>query len=79
MKIRLNMIWTRSNYKHKNKNTACRKCGIEEETTEHVLECQVGEQFDEDRVEDVEWLKKVSKIYKQIDVINKEMDNIETE
>ena len=79
MKIRLNMIWTRSNFKHKNRNTVCRKCGKEEETTEHVLECQGGEEFDEDRVEDVEWLKKVMKTYKQIDVMNKEMDSIETE
>ena len=71
MKVRLNMIETRMNYKRKGEETICRRCGIEDETTEHVLKCR-GEEFTEERLEDVVWWRKVWTIYKMIDEEHKE-------
>ena len=39
MSIRLNMVDTKCNYKGMYNDTACVVCG-EEETTEHLLECE---------------------------------------
>ena len=39
MKMRLNMAELKANYRGKYKDTLCPACRIEEETTEHALEC----------------------------------------
>ena len=40
MRIRLNMIELKSNFKGKYKDTLCPACEAEAETTEHVLKCR---------------------------------------
>ena len=40
MKIRLNMIMVSKNYQHQNKYCACPACGNEDDTTEHMYECE---------------------------------------
>ena len=41
MKIRLNMIETKSNYKGMFKTEICELCKETEDTTEHLLECKI--------------------------------------
>ena len=40
MKLRLNMLELKSNYKGNNKNETCDLCKTEKDTTEHIFECQ---------------------------------------
>ena len=66
LKIRLQMIATRTNHKSNEEDTTGRRCGTEEETTEHVLNCYAGMNFEEEKLEDVEWLKQILPIYDEI-------------
>ena len=65
MKIRLHMVNAKANYG----GGICRKCETKEETTEHVLKCQTNGvlEFDEEMTEDVNWLRKINRIYRQFD------------
>ena len=65
MRIRLHMVDARANYG----GGICRKCEQEQETTEHVLECfSNGDyKFDEEKMEDVSWLREIKIIYEQFD------------
>ena len=47
----------------------CRKCGQEKETTEHVLECVSDGRykFEDGRMEDVGWLKKITGVYEHFE------------
>ena len=65
MRIRLHMVYAKANYG----GGKCRRCEIEEETTEHVLCCQSGGDmvYDEGRMEDTSWLRSIRKIYKLFD------------
>ena len=74
MKIRLNMIWTRTNYKRKNGNIQCRICGEKEETTDHIIECYTGgnELFQEEGINNVQWLKRIQRTYREIDEYNRQ-------
>ena len=65
MRIRLHMVDVRANYG----GGICRKCEQEQETTEHVLECfSNGDyNFDEEKMEDVSWLREIKVIYEQFD------------
>ena len=65
MKVRLNMVNALGNYG----GGKCRRCQIEEETTEHILECQTNGTtiFDEEKLENVQWLRTILKIYKEFD------------
>jgi hypothetical protein len=40
MKLRLNMLELKSNYKGNNQNETCDLCKIEKDTTEHLFECK---------------------------------------
>ena len=77
MKIRLNMIATKSNYKNDEEDTTCRRCGQVEETTEHVLECYTGTTFDKNKIDDTKWLKTVAPMYEGIHDINRPEQNDE--
>ena len=59
------MIGARANYG----GGICRECSKEEETTEHVLTCRTNGdlQHDPKKMEDVNWLRKISKIYQQFE------------
>ena len=65
MKIRLHMISAMGNYG----GGKCRRCQVEEETTEHILECQTNGtmKFDETKMEDVSWLRTILKTYKRFE------------
>ena len=41
MKLRLNMIEVKCNYKGQNNGEVCGLCGVERDTTEHLFECEV--------------------------------------
>ena len=65
MKIRLHMVNAKANYG----GGLCRKCELEQETTEHVVECYSnGEfKFDHEKMEDINWLRKIIVFYEQFD------------
>ena len=56
MKMRLNMIDVKCNYKSKFTNLNCELCGKEDDTTEHLFECKELERLKEGtiRIEDME-------------------------
>ena len=56
MKMRLNMIEVKCNYKSKFTNLNCELCGKEDDTTEHLFECKELERLKEGtiRIEDME-------------------------
>ena len=65
LKIRLHMMKLMANYG----GGQCRRCGLEAESTEHVLECQTNgmEKYKEERSEDILWLRKIKTIYEQFE------------
>ena len=65
LRIRLHMVKVLANYG----GGKCRRCGLEAESTEHVLECQTNgkEKFEEGRSEDITWLRKMRTIYEQFE------------
>ena len=59
MKLRLNMINTKENFKTNKEDTKCRICGKEDETTGHVIECFGGLKFVEKNMSEEEWLRAI--------------------
>ena len=60
------MISTKMHHKTNEEDTTCTRCGAEDETIEHVLKCYAGMNFEEGKLEDVEWLKSLVPIYDEI-------------
>ena len=82
MTIRLNMTELKTNFKGKYTDTLCPACGSNEETTEHVVECQeykrlTNHSLDEeeksvtDRMNNPTWLLKATRTFKQIEETRK--------
>ena len=65
MKFRLHMTKTKGNYG----GGVCRKCNQGEETTEHVLVCETdgNVELDFKLMEDVRWLRRISKVFKNFE------------
>ena len=65
MQFRLHMTRIKGKYG----GSVCRKCNEKEETTEHVLVCQTDGNLDLDLklMEDVNWLRKISKMFKDFE------------
>ena len=59
MKLRLNMINTKENFKTNKEDTKCRICGKEDETTDHIIECFGGLKFVEKNMNEEEWLRAI--------------------
>ena len=78
MKIRLNMVEVKANFKGKYKDTICPACKKENETTEHVIKCSEykkltlhslnTDQPAEKLYNDTNWLRKASKVYQTIEM-----------
>ena len=68
LRIRLHMVKVLGNYG----GGKCRRCGVEEESTEHVVECLTGgsDKCEEGRMEDIKWLRKMNKLCKQFEEEN---------
>ena len=67
MLIRLHMWEVRMNYKKDSENVMCPICNKEEDTTEHVLECEreKGKKYSLDKEMTKEEWKEVLKIYRE--------------
>ena len=65
LKIRLHMVSAMGNYG----GGKCRRCQVEDETTEHILECQTNGRmkFDAAKIEDVNWLRTIIRIYENFE------------
>ena len=70
LEIRLNMIELKCNFKGKYTDTTCPACNLEDETTEHVLECKeyqklTGHSIDPENknFDDMEWLRQAIPVY----------------
>ena len=65
MRVRLNMVNAMGNYG----GGKCRRCNIEEETTEHILECHTNGNmmFEEEKMENVQWLRSILKTYEEFE------------
>ena len=83
MKLRLNMVELKANFKGKYGDVKCPACGEDDETTEHVIKCKEykritnhnveineNEQF-VDLMNDCTWLMKASRAYQQIEETRK--------
>ena len=72
MKIRLNMINVKCNYKKEDVDNICRICKLDDKTTEHVLGCQTNHKmiFDTNRIEDIDWLRIIIKPYELFEKLN---------
>ena len=80
MKVRLNMVDLKANYKGMYEDTLCPACKIAEETTEHVILCPdykaitqhtlVVEQIQE-QMNDINWIREAYKVYEQIEETRK--------
>ena len=81
MKLRLNMIDLKANFKGKYTDTTCPACEEDVETTEHVIQCNeyrriighsiVITESIEHSMKDTKWLVEASKVYQQIEEIRK--------
>ena len=80
MKLRLNMVELKANFKGKYENTMCPACNKAEETTEHVIVCPEYQYITQhsletsnitEKMNDLEWLKKASQVYEQIEETRK--------
>ena len=79
MKLRLNMVEARANYKANNTSVTCGACKEEDETTEHLLQCKkykelTGDDLETDNIQEymgsLTWqrkaIKKIQYIYSHI-------------
>jgi hypothetical protein len=73
MKIRLHMVKVRDNYG----GGKCRKCQKADETTEHIPNCITDGaiKFEEEKIEDVKWLKTMIHLYQRFEEENPEQEN----
>ena len=77
MKVRLNMVEIKANFKGKYKDLKCAACKKEEETTEHVIKCSeykrlIGHSIEventvEESMQETEWLKEASEVFERIE------------
>ena len=65
LKIRLHMVKLMANYG----GGVCRRCGLVEESTEHVLECQTDgkEKYDVEKIEEISWLRRIKTVYEKFE------------
>jgi hypothetical protein len=80
MQMRLNMTEVKANFKGKYKDTLCSACKKDEETTEHVIECEeyrkiTGHTLEtkqlKEAMDNLEWLEKACEVYEQIEEARK--------
>ena len=84
MKIRLNMVVIKANYKGMKKNDGlCRACKEQEESTEHVIKCKEYKkitghllEWNEENMSDVNWLVKAVKVYKDIEIKGQQLEEL---
>ena len=79
MKLKLNMVELKTNFKGKYRDACCPACEVEEETTEHVLACDeyrklTGHTLEvpnnwADKMNNTEWLLKACEVYEQIEEV----------
>ena len=76
MKMRLNMVELKANFKGKYGDTLCPACKMDEETTEHVLVYPVYQDITQhslqpdqltEKMSQLEWTKKACEVYEQIE------------
>ena len=76
MKIRLNMVELKANFKGKYEDDICPACKETEETTEHVIACQEYQYITQhsldvrqlpEKMDNIKWLKEASIVYEQIE------------
>ena len=76
MKMRLNMVELKANFRGKYDNNLCPACKMAEETTEHVIACQEYQYITQhsldfrqlsEKMDDIKWLKEASVVYEQIE------------
>ena len=80
MKLRLNMVELKANFKGKYSDTLCPACKMEEETTEHALRCTVYQDITQhslqpglltEKMDQMEWTRKACDVYEQIEEARK--------
>ena len=81
MKVRLNMVEVKANFKGKYPDLKCAACKQEEETTEHVIKCPeykrlIGhsikvENSVEESMQEAEWLIEASQVFERIEETRK--------
>ena len=81
MKVRLNMVEVKANFKGKYPDIKCTACKQEEETTEHVIKCQeykrlIGhsikiENTVEESIQKADWLIEASEVFERIEETRK--------
>ena len=75
IKIRLNMMETKCNYKGKSKQTiTCEVCKMADDTTEHILQCKETRQYITTKVADIKIAK--YEIVKQIKEVMKRREEL---
>ena len=77
MNLRLNMTELKANFRGKYDDNLCPACGIEEETTEHVISCSEYQQLTghslktthglKEAMNSIEWLEEACEVYEQIE------------
>ena len=80
MKVRLNMVELKANFRGKYEDTTCPACNEEEETTEHDIRCReyrrmVRHTMETDdcmkNINDTTWLIEAGRVYEQIEETRK--------
>ena len=80
MKIRLNMVELKANFRGKYKDNLCPACKQTEEATEHVIQCPEYKELLQHTLEinqlqeqmsDVKWVREACKVYEQIEATRK--------
>ena len=79
MKVKLNMIELKANFKGKYSDLICPACGEQNETTEHVIVCEeyrklTGHNLQEpddwvEKMNDTDWLSEACEVYEQIEEV----------
>ena len=74
MKMRLNMVELKANFKGKYEDTTCAACRKAVETTEHVIECEeyrkiTGHSLKQMEWDNLAWLEEACEVYEQIEEV----------
>ena len=77
MNLRLNMTELKANFRGKYDDNLCPACGMEEETTEHVISCSEYQQLTghslktthglKEAMNSIKWLEEACEVYEQIE------------